>query len=104
MRTERGLTPAAAATVVVAAASLNVLVSACVGFGSETGPTGPSRSEVQRFNVTITASGVSPTIVKVPICRSSTCDVFLQFINSDSVPHDVRSDPHPAHTEPSMPR
>jgi hypothetical protein len=87
--------PALAVATVVAAIALDVLLSACGGYLEQT-PTGPT--EIQRFTVTITASGVSPAIVQVPVCRG-VCDVILQFVNADSVTHDVRSDPHPAHTE-----
>lgn len=81
------------AAVVVAAIAADVLLSACGGgFETYTGPT-----ETQRFTVTITAGGVSPAIVRIPVCKGY-CDVILQFVNADAVPHDVRSDPHPAHT------
>ena len=92
----KSATPTAmAAIMVVWAVGVDVLLSACGG-GLGQMPTGPT--EIQRFTVTITAGGVSPAIVNVPVCKG-VCDVFLQFVNSDSVPHDVRSDPHPAHTE-----
>ncbi|HUU34417.1 MAG TPA: hypothetical protein VMW48_10155 [Vicinamibacterales bacterium] len=86
---------ALAAAMIVTAIAVDVLLSACGGYAQM--PTGPS--EVQRFTVTITSAGVSPAIVRIPVCRSSACDVFMQFVNADTVPHDVRSDPHPAHTE-----
>jgi len=92
---EKAVTVRTAAVVVAAAIAVDVLVSACGG-GFEQMPTGPT--QIQRFTVTITANGVSPAIVRVPVCNG-VCNVFLQFVNSDSVTHDVRSDPHPAHTE-----
>jgi plastocyanin len=43
--------------------------------------------------ITITAAGVSPTNVTVaPGSR-------VTFVNNDSRPHDMNSDPHPAHTD-----
>jgi len=43
--------------------------------------------------ITITASGVSPKNVTVaPGSR-------VTFVNSDSRPHEMNSDPHPAHTD-----
>jgi plastocyanin len=43
--------------------------------------------------ITITSSGVSPKTLTVPRGTQVT------FTNSDTVPHDMQSDPHPAHTD-----
>ena len=43
--------------------------------------------------ITITASGVSPRNVTVPVGSRVT------FVNNDTVGHDMHSDPHPAHTD-----
>jgi len=84
----------AAAVVVTAAIGVDVLLSACGG-----GLTQPSISQEQ-VTVTITDNGVSPATVTVPACRSSGgCLFYLQFVNRDSESHDLRSNPHPAHTD-----
>jgi hypothetical protein len=91
----KSATPTAiAAAMVVAAVGVDVLLSACgEPGGALLGPETP-----QRLVVTISAGGVSPATVKPPICQSSYCVVYVQFINRDSVPHDIRSDPHPEHS------
>jgi hypothetical protein len=43
--------------------------------------------------ITITAAGVSPR--DLTVARG----VRVTFVNSDTVPHDMSSDPHPAHTD-----
>jgi plastocyanin len=43
--------------------------------------------------ITITAAGVSPSSVTVSAGSRVT------FVNNDSRPHDMASDPHPAHTD-----
>jgi plastocyanin len=59
---------------------------------ASTGSTGPSGA-----TVTITAAGVSPSQVSVTIGQSVT------FINNDTRPHEMASDPHPTHgTCPSI--
>jgi plastocyanin len=42
---------------------------------------------------TITSSGVSPRTLTVPIGTRVT------FVNNDSRPHDMSSNPHPEHTD-----
>ena len=59
---------------------------------ASTGSTGPSGA-----TITITATGVSPSQVSVTIGQSVT------FINNDTRPHEMASDPHPTHgTCPSI--
>ena len=53
---------------------------------ASTGSAGPSGA-----TVTITASGVSPSQVSVTVGQSVT------FINNDTRPHEMASDPHPIH-------
>jgi plastocyanin len=61
------------------------------GSGSTSG-TGSGTSNVGTL-FTITSAGVSPKELTVsPGTR-------VQFLNNDSVPHDMESDPHPAHTD-----
>jgi len=85
---QRRMAPAVAAAVVAAAIGVDVLLSAC---GSPTGP-----SPTRRFTVTITASGVTPAVLDTGLgCVGC---VAVTFINQDTAPHDVRSDPHPEHT------
>jgi plastocyanin len=52
--------------------------------GSGQGPSGAT--------ITITASGVSPSTVSITTGQSVT------FVNNDTRPHEMASDPHPAHT------
>ena len=91
----KSLTPRAAA---LAAALANVPFASCgyVGFGDE-----PFLSPVtpQRLTVTITATVVSPATVRPPTCRSSSCVIYVLFLNGDGEVHDIRSDPHPEHTQ-----
>ncbi len=81
----------AAVFVVVAAIGVDVLLSACGG-GSPTGP-----ETARRLSVTITASGVSPA--RLSQGTGVVGNVIVAFVNQDSEPHDIRSDPHPAHTD-----
>ena len=53
-----------------------------------TGVTGPSGA-----TVTITAAGVSPSQVSITVGQSVT------FVNNDTRPHEMNSDPHPEHTD-----
>jgi plastocyanin len=72
----------------IAAAALVVgAASACGGSKSE--PTPPVETTV----ITITASGVSPKNVTVPVGSQVT------FTNNDSRVHDMQSDPHPEHND-----
>jgi plastocyanin len=59
---------------------------------ASTGSAGPSGA-----TITITAAGVSPSQVSVTVGQSVT------FVNNDSRPHEMASDPHPTHgTCPSI--
>jgi plastocyanin len=76
---------------------LCIFVSACGGDDSPgTGPSGGGGgggTGTIAATITITASGVSPKNVTVaPGSR-------VTFVNSDSRPHEMNSDPHPAHTD-----
>jgi plastocyanin len=85
---------AAAAGVLVA-----LLVSACGGDDNPgTNPSGGGgggggNTGTIAATITITANGVSPSSVTVaPGSR-------VTFVNNDGRPHDMASDPHPAHTD-----
>ena len=60
--------------------------SSTMVISASTGSAGPSGA-----TVTITASGVSPSQVSVTVGQSVT------FINNDTRPHEMASDPHPVH-------
>lgn len=95
MRTERSLTLGPAAVVIVAAIGADVLLSAC---GGGVGPTAlPTTTTTERTTVTITANGLVPGVVTVPVCRG-WCFFVVQIVNEDTVAHDMQSDPHPEHT------
>jgi hypothetical protein len=85
-------------------ASLTLGTSACGG-GSSPPPTpspGPSpppggNPPPASATITITAAGADPREVTIRVGRRVT------FVNQDTVPHDMNSDPHPLHTDcPSL--
>jgi plastocyanin len=71
-----------------AAAALAAVAAACGG-GSSSSPT-PTPSGP---TISITSLGVTPK--SVTISRGSQ----VTFVNNDSRPHDMESDPHPEHTD-----
>jgi plastocyanin len=79
---------------------LTLVLPACGGDDSPTAPSGGSgggggggTGGTVGATITITASGVSPQNVTVaPGSR-------VTFVNNDTRPHDMSSDPHPAHTD-----
>lgn len=73
----------------LAAAAALALAAACGGGGGT--PSSPS-PDASAATITITSSGVSPRAVTVPVGSRVT------FVNSDSRPHEMSSDPHPDHT------
>ena len=84
-------------TILGAAATLLVTAAACGGGGSSSGgggstPTSPTPTTPGAATITITASGVSPRSVTVSVGSRVT------FVNNDSRPHEMTSDPHPSHT------
>ena len=74
------------------AALLLVLTAGACGGGSST-PTAPTPTPggSSGATITISSSGVSPRAVTVSVGSRVT------FVNSDSRPHDMASDPHPSH-------
>ena len=80
---------------------LAVVASACGG-DDDSNPTAPSgggggggggTGGTVGATITITAAGVSPSTVTVSAGSRVT------FVNNDSRPHDMASDPHPVHTD-----
>jgi plastocyanin len=81
-----------------AVVALAALVAACGGSStspSDSGSGGGSSTTPGPIaaTITITASGVSPKSVTIPVGSS------VNFVNNDSKPHDMASDPHPVHTD-----
>lgn len=80
------MTPSIKRTLV--AGVLGVFLPSC---GGDSGPTTPSSPE-NPYRITISASGaVAPTELVVPQ------GTRVVFINNDSRPHEMTSDPHPDH-------
>ena len=76
------------------AAALVIGLSACGGSSSSgNGPTAPPSTGTPPPGptVTITASGVGPKQVEIPVGSR------VVFTNNDGVPHEMASDPHPSH-------
>jgi plastocyanin len=63
--------------------------AACGGSSTPTTPTNPVQTNV----VTISSTGVSPKTIQIAIGSRVT------FINNDSKPHNMTSDPHPDHSD-----
>ena len=61
------------------------------GGGNPTDPSGGNQPPVATTTITITATGVNPRNITVAQGARVT------FINNDSVPHEMSSDPHPDH-------
>ena len=80
--------PPSGAVVLVAASAAYSLISAC---GWERPPTAPTEPSDPAATITITAAGPSRSAIVLP--RGGR----LTIVNRDGVPHDIRSDPHPAH-------
>jgi plastocyanin len=77
----------------VAASALGALaLSACTMTPSEVDPS-PEPTPLVEPIVNIGANGVSPQILHI------SADTVITFVNRDSRAHELRSDPHPAHTE-----
>jgi plastocyanin len=80
-------------------ALLTVLLAAGCGGDNDGGgittmpttPTNPTTPPVATTTITITAAGVNPQRITVPPGSRVT------FVNSDTVAHEMNSDPHPTH-------
>jgi plastocyanin len=68
---------------------LCLVLASCGGSSYTPPPTNPTNP----YTFTLTASGVSPKELAVPI------GTRVLFVNQDSRPHDMASDPHPDHTD-----
>jgi plastocyanin len=86
-------------TAATAIVMLALVASACGSDSPGTAPSGGSggggggTGGTVAATITITAAGVSPKSVTVaPGSR-------VTFVNNDSRPHEMNSDPHPAHTD-----
>jgi len=77
--------------VVIFVVVLCLLLASCGGGGNPS--PGPSPTPTNPYTFTLTASGVSPKELTVPI------GTRVLFVNQDSRGHDVASDPHPEHTD-----
>ena len=80
-------------------AALFVVAALGCGGGNSSTPSSPTPTPTPSpgptpggMTITITSSGVSPRSISVPLGSRVT------FINNDSRPHDMSSDPHPDHT------
>ena len=69
---------------------LCLCVSAC---GSSSPPSGPSPGGAEGRTITVTSSGASPKTLTV------AQGTRVLFVNNDSRPHNMTSDPHPEHDE-----
>jgi plastocyanin len=83
---------------VLTCALLSLLVSACGGNDNPNSPSGGSGGGgggggTVAGTITITAAGVSPKSITVAAGSRVT------FVNNDSRPHDMNSNPHPEHTD-----
>jgi plastocyanin len=79
-----------------AALAAACLASACGG--SSTGPStggggGGGGGSTNTTTITITSAGASPRDITVAVGSRVT------FVNNDSQPHDMNSNPHPEHTD-----
>lgn len=77
----------------VAAALFSVLVLPACGSDTPSAPSNPDPGGSSAATITITANGVSPASVTVPVGSRVT------FVNNDSQSHQMSSDPHPVHND-----
>ena len=70
--------------------ALVILTGSCAKSDSAVSP---SPQPTTGTTVTITSSGATPRNILLPRGSQAT------FLNRDSVPHDMYSDPHPEHTD-----
>jgi len=68
------------------------MTAAGCGSDSPSSPSGGNDGTIAA-TLTITASGISPKTVSVPVGSRVT------IVNSDTRQHDMNSDPHPEHTQ-----
>jgi plastocyanin len=63
------------------------------GGGTTTGGGSGGGTSTSTPTITITSSGVSPSEVTISPGQR------VRFVNNNSIPHDMSSDPHPEHTD-----
>ena len=86
-------------TISLAAAAVAAVAFAAGCGGSSTGPStggsggGGGGGSTNTTTITITSAGASPRDITVAVGSRVT------FINNDSQPHDMNSNPHPEHTD-----
>ena len=83
------------AWILVGAGMVIGVLTAGPGCSTPTPVAAPTPEPVQLLAdpiVKITAAGLQPQVLHI-------ASVSITFINNDSRPHDIRSDPHPAHSE-----
>jgi plastocyanin len=79
-------------TVIAASVVLAMGCGGGSGGGTPTAPGNPTNpTPVATTTITITAAGVNPQVITVPVGSRVT------FINNDSRSHEMHSDPHPNH-------
>ena len=77
-----------------AAGAMAILIAACGGgSGSTSSPTAPTGPTTATTTITISNNAVSPQ--NITITRGSQ----VTFINNDSRPHEMASNPHPEHAD-----
>jgi hypothetical protein len=76
------------------ALSLALLAAACGSAGGPASAPAPSPTPLGPPTLTITGNGVDPQVLHTFDERET-----VTFVNADVRPHDMRSDPHPAHTD-----
>ena len=73
------------------AAAALLMLTACGDGDGTTSPTPNPGGSTGGATITITSSGVSPQ--NVVVVRGAQ----VTFVNNDTRPHEIRSDPHPSH-------
>lgn len=68
-----------------------VSTGGCRSGDTPTEPSGPP--PVQTTTITITSAGANPLRIEVAL------GTRVRFVNNDSRPHNMASDPHPTHTD-----
>ena len=70
-----------------------VLAVACGGGGNPAGSSSSGVTGLVGGTITITSAGVSPRTITIRVGES------VAFVNRDSIPHEIASNPHPEHTD-----
>ena len=80
-----------AARTCIGGCGVYMLLTACGAWGKS--PTAPQEPTPSGPTVTINSAGLTPRTIDVPVGGR------LTIVNSDSVSHDMGSDPHPGHED-----